>query len=104
MIRKLILAVVILTMAGVPAPAFARDGGHDGRHDRNGHERFEGQERFERFHQPFLGFGFYPSPYYAYASPACYWQPGYWVNQPYVDAWGRYTYIQQWIPAQYVCY
>ena len=31
-------------------------------------------------------------------------QPGYAVNQPYVDAWGRYTYVQQWVPAQYVCY
>jgi hypothetical protein len=20
-------------------------------------------------------------------------------NQPYVDAWGRYTYVQQWVPA-----
>ena len=44
------------------------------------------------------------APYYAYAPPACYWQPGYWVNQPYVDRWGRFTYVQQWIPAEYVCY
>ena len=47
---------------------------------------------------------YYPYPSYAYAPPACYWQPGYSVNQPYVDAWGRYTYVQQWVPAQYVCY
>jgi hypothetical protein len=36
---------------------------------------------------------------YAYAPPACYWQPGYWVNKPYGDGWGRFTYVQQWIPA-----
>lgn len=46
----------------------------------------------------------YPSPYYIYTPPACYWQPGYWVNQPYVDAWGRYTYVPEWVAAQYVCY
>ncbi|HKW92657.1 MAG TPA: hypothetical protein VJX92_12205 [Methylomirabilota bacterium] len=46
----------------------------------------------------------YLYPYYAYAPPVCSWRPGYWVNQPYVDAWGRYTYVQQWVPAQYVCY
>ncbi len=68
MIRKLVLALVILAMAAMPLPALA------------------------------------PYPYYAYAPPACYWQPGYSVNQPYVDAWGRYTYVQQWVPAQYVCY
>ncbi len=91
MMRKLMLALVILAVAALPMPALARDGGHDGRHEfRSGHERFE--------------VGFYPYPYYAYAPPACYWQPGYSVNQPYVDAWGRYTYVQQWVPAQYVCY
>ena len=105
MIRKLMLALVILAMAAVPMPALARDGGHDGRHEvRGGHERFERRERFEHFRQAFIGFGYYPYPYYAYAPPACYWQPGYSVNQPYVDAWGRYTYVQQWVPAQYVCY
>ncbi len=106
MVRKLILAVVILAMAAVPMPALAGDR-HEGRHEsRGGHERFERHERFE--HGPFFGFGFYPTPfyagpYYAYAPPACTWQPGYWVNQPYVDAWGRYTYVQQWVPAQWVC-
>ena len=89
MIRKLILAVAILAMAAVPAPALARDGGHGGHsghggfhggHEfRGGHERHEGHERFEHFH----GFGFYPYPYYgcpyygAYGPPACYWPPGY---------------------------
>ncbi len=107
MIRKLILTAVILAMATMPMPALAGDRHEDRREFRGGHERFERHERFE--HGPFIGFGFfptpyYPAPYYAYAPPACYWQPGYWVNQPYVDAWGRYTYVQQWVPAQQVCY
>ena len=103
MLRKLVLAMTILALAAVPVPAWARDDGHDGRHEvRENHERFRGHERFER--GPSLGFGFYPSPYYyAYAPPACAWQPGYWVTQPYVDAWGRYTYAQQWVPRQWVC-
>lgn len=100
MVRKLMLALVISAMAAMPVPVLARDR-HESRHEfHGGHERFE--------HGPFIGFGFYPAPYYAapyyaYAPPACAWQPGYWVNQPYVDAWGRYTYVQQWLPAQWVC-
>ena len=103
MIRNLLLALVIWAMVAVPLPVLAGDGGHEGRHEFGaGHERFE---RREHFRQPFITFGFYPYPYpyYAYAPPACYWQPGYSVNQPYVDAWGRYIYVQQWVPAQYVC-
>jgi hypothetical protein len=89
MIRKLVLAMTILALAAAPLPAWAaRDGAPDGRHDTRGsHEQFRGHERFG--HGPAIGF--YPSPYYAYAPPACAWQPGYSVNQPYVDAWGRYT-------------
>lgn len=106
MVRKLILAAVILAMTAVPVPALAGDRHEDRREFRGGHERFERHERFE--HGPFIGFGvfptpYYPAPYYAYAPPVCYWQPGYWVNQPYVDAWGRYTYVQQWVPAQQAC-
>jgi hypothetical protein len=117
MVRKLILAVVILAMAAVPVPALARDGGHGrgshgasrshGGHEFHGHGFHGGPERFEHFHGGFVGvypYPYYAVPYYAYAPPACYWQPGYSVNQPYVDAWGRYTYVQQWVPAQYVCY
>ena len=82
MVRKLILAVAILAMAAVPAPALARDGGHGGHGGFHGGHEFrgghEGHERFERFHH---GFGFYPyygCPYYgAYGPPACYWPPGY---------------------------
>jgi len=98
MVRKLILGLVMLAIAVVPMPALARDGHHD--FDR-GHEQFERHERFE--HRPFF-FGIYPDPYYAYAPPRCYWQPGYWVNQPYVDAWGQYVYVPQWVQPQYVCY
>ena len=96
MIRKLVLAMTILALAAVPLPAWAaRDSGHDGRHEiRDSHERFRGHERFE--HGPSIGFGFYPSPYYAYAPPAS-------VNQPYVEAWGRYTYVQQSVPGQWIC-
>ena len=103
MIRKLVLAMTILALAAVPLPAWAaRDGAHEGRHEvRGSHEQFHGHERFG--HGPAIGFGFYSSPYYAYAPPACAWQPGYSVNQPYVDAWGRYTYAQQWVPGQWVC-
>jgi hypothetical protein len=101
MMRKLVLTVLILALAAVPLPAWAaRD--NDGRHEiRGSHERIRGHERFER--GAVIGFGFYPSPYYAYAPPACAWQPGYSVNQPYVDAWGRYTYVQQSVPGQWVC-
>ena len=59
MVRKLILAIVILAMAAVPVPALAWDG-HGGRHEfRGGHERFGRHERFDRFgrfHRPFVGF------------------------------------------------
>ena len=101
MARKLIVALVMLALGSVPVPALARDGGHDGRRELRGHERFDGRERLKHFHRPFIGFYAYPS--YAYAPPACNWQPAYWVNQPYADAWGRYTYVPQWVPAQYVC-
>jgi hypothetical protein len=65
MVRKMILAVVILAMAAVPVPALARDG-HEGRHEfRGGHERFGHHGRFEHFHRPLYGF-YYPYPYYPY--------------------------------------
>jgi hypothetical protein len=111
MVRKRILAIVILAMAAVPVPALAWDG-HGGRYEfRGGHERFGRHERFERFgrfHRPFVGFGLSPYPYYAapyhgYAPPVCSLRPGYFVNQPFVDRWGHYTYRQQWVPSQRVC-
>jgi hypothetical protein len=77
MVRKLILAVVILAMAAVPVPALARDGGHGGRHEfRGGHERFERHgEHFGRFHRPF--YGFYRYPYYPYYPYPYYGAPYY---------------------------
>ena len=83
MVRKVILALAILVVGVVPA--HARDG-HEGR---DGHERFEGRG-VHNFH--------------GYAPSTCSWQDGYWGYQPYVDAWGRYTYVPQWVPAQYLCY
>ena len=90
MVRKLILAVVILAMAAVPIPALARDGGHgfnsaprfhgghEFRHEfRGGHERFGRHERFERFHRPFFGYGVYPYPYYPYPYYPYYGAPYY---------------------------
>ncbi len=59
MVRKIILALVVLAVAVVPVPTLARDGGqafHGG-----GHEFHGGHERFEHgFHGG--GFGFY-TPY-----------------------------------------
>jgi hypothetical protein len=86
----------ILALAALPVPALAREPWHGGRQDFHGdHGRFEGRGR--------LFIGVYAFPSYAYVPPACYWQAGYWVNQPYVDAWGRYVYVQQWVPAQWIC-
>ncbi len=76
MVRKIILALVVLAVAVVPVPTLARDGGqafHGG-----GHEFHGGHERFEHgFHGG--GFGFY-TPYSddGYAPGSCYWQDGYW--------------------------
>ena len=97
MIRKLILAIAVLAMAAIPMSALARDDRRefDGRHEFERHERFE--------HRPFF-FGVYPEPFTAYAPPRCYWQPGYWTSQPYVDANGSYAYVSQWVPSQQACY
>ena len=76
MIRRMILAVVILAMAAVPVPALARDGGHGGHVFRGGHERFQHHGRFEHFHRPFYGFYSYPYyPYRYYGAP--YYPPPY---------------------------
>jgi hypothetical protein len=93
MIRKLILAVAVLAMTAVPMSALARDA----------HREFDGRHEFERREQRPFFFGVYPEPNSAYA-PRCYWQPGYWANQPYVDANGDYAYVSQWVPPQQVCY
>ena len=80
MLRKLILAMAVLAMAAVPMSALARDD--------------------HREQRPFF-LGVYPEPY---STARCYWQPGYWASQPYVDANGGYAYVSQWVPPQQVCY
>ncbi len=101
MVRKLILALAMLAVVAVPVPALA--GGH-----RSHGGPFVSVEIFAAPYPyapyPYPYPYYHPYPSYAYAPPVCAWQPGYWVNQPSVDAWGRYTYVQQWVPAQYVCY
>jgi len=96
MIRKLILGVAFLAVLAAPMSAVARD-------DRREFDRQRDFDRHERFEQRPFFFGVYPEPF-AYAPARCYWQPGYWVNQPYVDANGGYAYVPQWVPAQEVCY
>jgi|SRR5712692_4373270 len=99
MVRKLILALAMLAVVAVPVPALA--GGH---RSHGGPfvsvDIFAAPYPYAPYPYPY----YYPYPSYAYAPPVCAWQPGYWVHQPSVDAWGRYTYVQQWVPAQYVCY
>ena len=102
MARKLILALAILAVVAGPVPALA--GGH-----RSHGGPFVSVDIFAAPYPYYPYPAYYPSPYpypsYAYVPPpACSWQPGYWINQPYVDAWGRYTYVQQWVPPQQVCY
>jgi hypothetical protein len=104
MVRKLILALAVLGIVALPAlPAQAAE------HERREHEgRFERHERFERSEPRFSfgiygpGFGVYGPGFYEPA-PSCAYEPGHWVNQPYVDAYGNYTYVQQWVPGHSVC-
>jgi len=85
MARNLILALAILAVVAVPVPALA--GGH-----RSHGGPFVSVDIFAAPYPYSPGPAYYPYPYaypypsYAYAAPACYWQPGYAVNQPYVDA------------------
>ena len=102
MIRKLLLGLSILAITTAPLPAWARDEhGHEfhGRPEFHGHERFEHREHRPFVRRPFVGA--YVSPY-VYA-PACGWQPGYWSEQTYVDVYGNYSTVPQWVPPQYVC-
>lgn len=99
MVRKIIIALVVLAVAVVPVPALARDGGqafHGG-----GREFHGGHERFGR------GFGGFYAPYPddVYAPPgSCYWQDGYWgPNQPYIDQYGFERFEPAWVPGQMVC-
>ena len=92
MVRKMVLALVILAVAAVPLPALAKDE-HD---SRDGRERGERNEH----HEPF------GPPAYGVYAPTCSWQGGSWAYQgPVLGADGNYYYVPQWVvPPQYVCY
>lgn len=100
MVRKIILALVVLAVAVVPVPALARDGGGQAFHG-GGREFHGGHERFGH------GFGGFYAPYPddVYAPPgSCYWQDGYWgPNQPYIDQYGFERFEPAWVPGQMVC-
>ena len=112
MIRKIILALVVLAVVVVPVPTLARGGGGGGQgfHDgggqgfHGGHELRDGHERrHERFRHGFDGFD---TPYSddTYAPDSCYWQEGYWgPNQPYIDEYGFERFEPVWVPGQSVC-
>ena len=122
--KKLITALTIVALAVTTAPAFAERDRHEGAphgriergridHDRFTHRgfaphRFIAPHRFVTPHR-------FVAPHFV--GPAivggliaggvlasrCGWQPGYWAPQPYQDQWGRVTYQQVWVPAQWVC-
>ncbi len=103
MIRKLVLALTMVAMVAMPVSAWAREERHEfhGRPDFHGereeHERHEGWEHRPFFVEPYV----FVNPY-AYG-PTCGWQPGYWADQTYVDAYGYSRTVPQWVPPQYVC-
>jgi len=122
MMRALVLTIALLTMT--TAPAYARGHGHGGsaRHvasGAHGSAGFSAARHFDghrgpvviahpRFHHapfrtfvPAFGLGYYV-PGVAYG-PNCWWQEGYWINQPYVDRYGTVTYVPQRVPGQWVC-
>jgi hypothetical protein len=99
MVRKIILALVVLSVAVAPVPTLAGDGRafHGGHQFHGGHERFG-----HGFHQ-FGGF-YTPYPDDGYAPGSCYWQEGYWgPNQPYIDQYGFERFEPVWVPGQSVC-
>jgi hypothetical protein len=120
MMRAFILALALVTV--VTAPAHARGPHADGRRDhfaRNprphvgafASPRFEGHHdrrpvahpRFRHVpHHGYVpGYGYYV-PGFSYA-PNCWWQEGYWIDQPYVDRYGAVIYVPQRVPGQWVC-
>src|SRR5258705_7713172 len=103
MVRKSLLALVVLAVAVVAVPSLARDGGQE--FHGGGHEFHGGHERFEHgFHGG--GFGFY-TPYSddGYAPGSCYWQGGYLgPDQPYIDQYGFERFEPVWVPRPSVVY
>jgi len=94
MIRKLMLALALLTVAVVPAHAFERD-------VRDWHGQFE-RDRFHRFdRQQYYAYGY--NPYGYVRTPQCYWQRGYWFNEVIPNAYGGYAYAPQFVPGQWIC-
>lgn len=102
MIRKLILALGVLVGAVLPAmPVQAHE-----------HWRHWRGERFERHHErsePRVTFSFFAPGFTFYGPsvyepvPSCTYEPGHWVSQPYVDVYGNYTYVRQWVPGHNIC-
>jgi len=103
MLRRAIVAMAALAVLVGPGLAAAQaqaqaqssqrpagpGGGQWSRRDHDEHNR--GQQPV-----PVTGLGYIPA--------ACGWAGGYWGYFPYVDVYGQYWYVPQWIPPQYVCY
>ena len=100
MVRKIILALVVLSVAVAPVPTLAGDSRqafHGGHQFHGGHERFgHGFHQFGGFYTPYPDDGYVPR--------SCYWQEGYWgPNQPYIDQYGFERFEPVWVPGQSVC-
>ena len=94
MIRKLLLASMVLMFMLVPPAVLAED-----RHD--SHEHREPSERHDRSeHREPFG----PPVYWPYPS-TCSWQGGSWEYRgPFLGADGNYYYVPYWVvPPQWVC-
>ena len=119
MMRALVVAIALLTIAAAPVDARGRGSDGSGRHvvpraharvGVPGVRHFDGHRapvviahphpRHAPFHRFVPGFGYYV-PGFVYA-PSCWWQEEYWIDQPYVDRYGAITYAQR-VPGQWVC-
>jgi hypothetical protein len=92
MIRTLILALVMLAVATVPA----RARGGDGHGSHSGHGHHHGHHH----HLSHFAGGLYGSFPYGYP---CWWEEGRWVNQRYGDKYGNYTDVLEWVSGHWVC-
>jgi len=107
MIRKLLLASVVLMFMVVPPAALAEDrqdshGGHGPSERQGPPEHREPSERHDRseHREPFGPPVYWPSP------QNCSWQGGSWEYRgPFLGADGNYYYVPYWVvPPQWVCY